>query len=72
METGIILYLIFSDGKDVRLNLKQQKLCYTLFLVMWKMLHLINGSFLGMGKMLDLIIGTRNYVRPPFSWWERC
>ena len=52
METGIILYLIFSDRKDVRLNLKQQKLCYTLFLVM--------------GKMLDLINGTRNYVRPPF------
>ena len=41
--------LFFSDGKDVRLDLWQQELCST--------------SFLVMGKLFDLIFKDRNYVR---------
>ena len=53
-HSNLVLYFclcfVFSGGKVVRLDFGQQELCSTLFLVV--------------GKLFDLILGNRNYVRP--------
>ena len=50
--------LVFSDGKDVRLDLWQQEFCSTLYLVIGMMFDLI----LATGIMFDLVIIDEKYV----------